>query len=101
MQREVLRELEEREITSEKYELLLSLERNHQGKVSFERFCSLAFQKEYPAPDSYSRFDHHKCNVCQIDIVPKSEGTQLSHCGHVVHKLCLEDLFHIAPAPEE
>ena len=88
---QVLSRLQEKEISTEDYELLLHLENKQNGEeVCFEKFCALAFQKEFKNPESYKHQGWTECCFCKMEILDKGFGVQLKNCHHCLHKTCLE-----------
>ena len=88
-------ELAHKTLSTENYELLLSLE-NKQGGMSLERLCVLAFQKEFKAPDDF--FENAQpcfCCKCADRISEKADCLFLHGCEHSIHPKCLEPLFKI------
>ena len=67
MQNEVLRKLEEKNISTEDYELLIKLQ-NNQSKLTLPEFCALAFQKEFKNPENYSSLGQLSCFLCSMEI---------------------------------
>ena len=75
--------------------MFLALEKL-QGPVGFEKFCALAFQKEFTPPDDF--FENASpcyCSKCSEPIDSKEQCLFLHNCQHQIHRKCLEDLFEL------
>ena len=66
---EVIKKLEEKDISTDDYKLLLSLE-NKQNKLSLPEFCALAVQKEFVKPTMHLE----NCMECNMEIQEKAFG---------------------------
>jgi hypothetical protein len=71
---------------------LLSLE-GKQNELTFQKFCAYAFQREVKPPESYYTAPKIICNVCDMDVLDRDFGLEMS-CGHHAHKDCFEDCFN-------
>jgi hypothetical protein len=90
MQQEVLKKLEDKNISTEDYELLIHLQSN-QNKLTLPEFCALAYQKEFKNPNNYDQLGQLSCFVCSMEIQDALFGIQMNNCQHNVHKTCLPD----------
>jgi len=86
----VKEELLHKKISAANYDLLISLE-NKEGDLGFDRFCGLAFQKEYkPSDDKFEQEEPCFCCKCADRITEKDDCLFLHNCDHSIHPSCLE-----------
>ena len=90
MYTKVLEQLKHREITTEDYEILLTLENKMKNvenlQVPFEKFCAMAFIKEYKILELNQNDSDYECAICKEEIEDNSQGIKLKNCDHKVHK---------------
>jgi hypothetical protein len=96
---QVLARLQEKNISTEDYELLLQLENKHKNNLPLNQFCALALQKEFKAPECDGS---PRCSYCGLDIIDKDDTIQLKNCPHFIHKTqCLASNFDAVEGESE
>lgn len=88
----IMQELQERELGPDDYDILLKLEQAS-SDITPHRFLMQAFEKAHKPPDEYFSYPKVYCVFCELEILDRAGGLQLSNCAHHIHKPCLEDVF--------
>ena len=68
--KKLMEELQDRELTPEDYDILLSLEQK-QSCISLEKFLAIAFEKAYPPPAAYYSYPKVYCTFCESEIIDR------------------------------
>lgn len=86
LSRTQIRNLQQRELTPEDYELLLSLDETVETKESRlnESEC-----ERLPLPSALLTWEGESCGVCLSEMEPEQEVRGLPCCSHVFHEKCI------------
>jgi hypothetical protein len=55
-------------------------------QVPFEKFCAMAFIKEFKNLELNQNDSDYDCAICKEEIEDNSQGIKLKNCDHKVHK---------------
>lgn len=98
--KDLMQELQERELTPDDYDVLLQLEHKNTNAVHLGNYMALAFKEEQMhcegEPDAETA-----CMSCQQDFKaddgdePAFDKLNLKNCEHAVHLKCLEEMFDL------
>ena len=85
-----MKELEERELQPEDYELLLTLDKKNQN-LPLHTYLAKSYLKAFREDVQ----DCSQCVFCKNETDIRNQGVKLP-CQHTVHNTCLEDIFRLS-----